>query len=645
MSPTPSRPESIPDNAWWDAKDQEWVSGALVGEKEHGVFTYWRADGTKCNECRFAMGVPHGPFRRFHQNGEVSQEGAYERGQFHGTRRWFSTDSETTEKTRAPGVSEQVWVSEMDYQHGKVVGIRHFNREGIRVSPTSGEPYPSRPPSVDERAEYVEPKDEWHRGDADGETQKKTGRWQVWTRQGQPKEDVFYVDDERHGPATLWVVGPNPFADERIVQQRGQYAHGHRVGLWLLCDANGIQVNRCDYGQLDALEGPPLLAYSNDGTVDYAAHARACEGENRWVEALVSWARVLGRTKDASPFRALLTRVARHLNREAAEEWAEDSERPLNWLGYELIDGAEPALLLKKIAVALDQAFQSPAALDFINAAIVLEPTRLDFLFTRALILMSLGLKGEAARDAELLAEHSEEQSHFLQSYLRGLFSTYGFVPDSEPPQTTFDDVPSRPERSLGDIQLLVQKYATRLLLVREKLLDKVTEENTIVPPALVHLLPAGPVSLEQGYFELAGENGEEQQIDYDEKPELDGLDIPSLTRLARADWGALSWLCWACGLSSVSFPKQLAPPADFGLAAGMAQQRLWRSRDQRVFNGRNAAQHGVPSFLWEGLDVGELNPSVASIAEQQYAEMQALFYWLIDSGIKNPWQDNLRGS
>ena len=91
--------------------------------------------------------------------------------------------------------------------------------------------------------------------------------------------------------------------------------------------------------------------------------------------------------------------------------------------------------------------------------------------------------------------------------------------------------------------------------------------------------------------------------------------------------------------------PRKLAPPADFGKAAGMSQQRLWRSRDQRAFNGKNAQQHGVASFEWEGTDMAEIPPPVAGIAEQQYAEMQALFYWLVDAKLKTPWQDNLRGS
>jgi hypothetical protein len=172
-------------------------------------------------------------------------------------------------------------------------------------------------------------------------------------------------------------------------------------------------------------------------------------------------------------------------------------------------------------------------------------------------------------------------------------------------------------------------------------MLGRLTEANPALPPDLSRILTDGPVALEAG--EAEDEEGE--TVSWDESLELGNADLPSLLRLARADWAALSWLCWSAGLEEVALPTTLSPPADFGKAAGMARQRLWRARDQRVFEGRNARAHDVPSFEWEGVDVGELPPPVAGIAEQQYAEMQALFLWLVDPNLKSPWQDHLRGS
>ncbi len=607
MSKAPKRPAGIPAKAWWDATDDEWVFGPLVEGKKHGDFTYWRADGTKCSECHLVMDVPHGAFKRFHENGELSQEGTFEKGQLH--------------------------------------GIRHFNRAGERVLPANGDPYPLRPAGVDEGAEFVEPKDEWHRGDAASETQHKVGRWRCWTREGQLKEDGVYVDDVRHGPATVFVQGGNPFTDPRIAQERGEFREGRRSGVWLLCDASGATLGKCDYGDTRSLEGGPLAAYSNDCTVDWVALARKLETEGKVVEALVTWARAAGSKRDLAGFHALLASVARPVKEEVAVTLAVEVDRPTNWLGYELVEGAHAALVLSKLAVALDQAFQSRAALDFSNAAILLAPDRTELLFTRALVLMSLGLQAQAELDANELAAEAPDRAEFLLVYLRGLFPSYGFGPATEKPQTSFEDVPEKPERSLEELQLLAQKYATRIHLVREALLEKLTPRNPALPPELTRLLPKGPVALEQGEHAWEDDEGEPQTVDFDELPEVKDASLPSLLRLARADWNALSWLCWAAGLTEVALPKKLAPPEDFGKAAGMAQQRLWRSRDQRAFSGRNARQHGVASFEWEGTDMAEIAPPVAGIAEQQYAEMQALFYWLVDSKLKTPWQDNLRGS
>ena len=503
---------------------------------------------------------------------------------------------------------------------------------------------PNRPATVDEAAHFVAPRGEWQHGESDA-TQKKTGRWRTWSREGQLKEDALYAADVREGAATLSFQDGGPFADARITQERGDFREGRRSGAWTLFDAAGVTLRKFDFGDTHSLEGDPLPAYSNDCKVDYAALAKKLESEGKLIEALITWARVAGLQRDTAGFNTLLARIARPVREDVALTLAMEVDRPTNWLGYDLVEGAHAAIVLNKLAIALDQVFQSRAALDFTNAAILLAPDRSEFLFTRALILMSLGLQSQAERDANELAAEAPDRAEFLLVYSRGLFPSYTFGPATEKPETSFEDVPEKPERSLDELKALVRKYATRIQLIREQLLTKVTAINPALPPDLSKLLPDGPAELEAGEHAWTDDEGEAQTVDFDEVPEVDGADLPSLLRLARADWSALCWLCWATGLSEVATPEKSAPHADFGKAAGMAQQRLWRSRDQRAFNGRNAQQHGVASFEWEGTDMAEIAPTVAGIAEQQYAEMQALFYWLVDAKLKTPWQDNLRGS
>jgi hypothetical protein len=189
----------------------------------------------------------------------------------------------------------------------------------------------------------------------------------------------------------------------------------------------------------------------------------------------------------------------------------------------------------------------------------------------------------------------------------------------------------------------VVQKYATRLQMLRERMLEFLKPGISMrwLPPDLTHLLKEGKVDLDTE--ELEQEEGE--AIAIDETLEIENAQLPDLLRIARADWHALNWLCWACGLSEVVMPKKLVPPKSFGQAAGMSAQRLWRCRDRRITGGAGARGQGAKGFFWEGIDIDSLEGPLVPIAEMQYAETQAMFYWLSDASNISPWQDNLRGS
>ncbi|HEX4621550.1 MAG TPA: thiol reductase thioredoxin, partial [Myxococcaceae bacterium] len=312
-------------------------------------------------------------------------------------------------------------------------------------------------------------------------------------------------------------------------------------------------------------------------------------------------------------------------------------------LANALLRGGDAAALLRGVAILLDKGDRPRAALDYINAAILLGPDRPQNLFTRSLILMSLGLDAHALDDAQALAAAEPDRGRFLQRYAQVLFPDFDFWPGREAPETTYDGLPDKPAQDLPAIQRVVQKYATRLDKVRERL-AAFTKEG-VSPhwriPSLEGLLPDGRVELDQA--ELEQEDSEES-ISIDETVDVDGP-ITYLMRLARADWQALCWLCWSCGLSDVAMPKKILPPKTFGKAAGMSAQRLWRCRDRRVTGGEGAKSQGVKTFQWEGIDIDTLEPPLVPIAEAQYAEMQAMFNWLTNTSHLSPWQDNLRGS
>ncbi len=634
----------MPPDARWVGEDDEWEQGTIDARGlKQGPFTYWRADGTRCNECVLKDGRPHGAFRRFHENGEISQEGTYLEGALHGTRRWIACDEPTTERMHEGGVSELVRVSEMDYARGRVVAIRHFDADGNRVTP-EGERYPERPEGVPDGAEYQPDDDVWKSGSADGESGAREGRWRVWSTSGQPISDLQYEHGVRQGPAREWVFDPNPFVDEEVVCEVGQYERDQRVGRWRFLDQQAIARFEVDYGIGQALDIPHLEAWSNVAGQDWQSLGTELLARGQVRAALVTLARACAVAKSTAPLASALEGHVRVLKDEAARAFADQAEG-LPTLCTALVDGCSLPHVLRKLAIALDQALQSRAALDFVNAAILFAPEAAEFLFTRTLILMSLGLTHEAARDASDLASASPDQAEFLLDYLRFLFPTFGFWPAAETPQTTKEGLPPGPVKPLDAVQLTVQKLATRLMAIRGALLARVTPEVPWMVPDLSALLPDGPLPLETGEFEVTGDDGESTTVTFDERVVVEGVDLPSLTRLARGDWAALTWLLWSAGSSQVELPTQLTPPETFPQAAGMAANRLWRARDQRVFNGRNARAHGVEGFSWEGADVADLHPNLASIAEQQYAEVQAIFFWLSQPAVRSPWQDDLRGS
>lgn len=648
MARRPRRPTAVPADARWVEEDKEWAQGALDDEgRQQGPYVFWRPDGTKVNECVFVDGRPHGPFKRFHENGEVSQDGEFVDGELHGTRRWFACDEPTTEQMHSSGVSESVRRSEMDYQRGRVVGVRHFDAEGRRVAP-DGEPYPDRPASVPEGAEYHEGEALWRLGQADAETAEREGRWQLWTPDGASVEDSTWRQGERDGAATLYYPGGSPFRDERAVAETGVFAQGLPRGVWQLLDAEGRTVGLFDYGDVASLEGAPRLEpFADEGRAAeaWASLARARFEAGAMAEGLCLLARAAAASKSPTALREALEQRARPLREEAARALVDETDETLPALALALVRGAEPAQTLRKLAVVLDQALVSRAALDFIDAAILLEPAEHAFLFTRALILMSLGLDAQALRDAADVRASDEGMGRFLEVYTRALFPRFDFWPARVKPETHYDGLPDAPARTLEEVRAVAQKYATRLTALRGALLEVMTPEAPWMPPDVGALLPDGPVRLGAGSLPAPpGGDEDDEGVDFDETVDVDG-DVPTLVRRARADWSALCWLCWACGLSEVALPGALEPPEDFGVAAGMAAQRLWRARDQRAFRGRNAVANDVPSFEWEGVEVATLSPPLAAIVEQQYAELQALFMWLTRDDAVTPWQDGLRGS
>jgi antitoxin component YwqK of YwqJK toxin-antitoxin module len=698
MADAPARPKTVPPKAVWSADDGEWELGAknVRGERQ-GTFKFWRRDGTLCNECVFKDGRPHGTFKRFHNNGQVSQEGQFVDGQLHGRRAWFACDEATDEETIAEGMSDKVRRSEMDYDKGRVVAVRHFDAAGHRILPT-GESCPERPPMIPDEAEY-QPEVGWVLATLDLQG-RRNGPWQRWHDSGHVAETTEFVHNLRHGPTVLyhptgqkaeegrfeqgereglwrswdeagalvrevtWRSGSRhgpavdrsvagQYRDPSISVERGAFDDDHACGPWSLQDAQGKTTVRRDLGSRadeERLLASAVLSNETKSFDLWHLLAEECVEGKRPGEAVLAAARAAACSGSVKGVMDLLAELSLPRASAHALEVAETvaaTDAPISVLLNVILRGGAPAPLLRAVAVRLDQQGRCRAALDFVNTAILFEPLESAYLFTRALVLMSLGLPAQALLDARAREKDKADEARFLCAYAQALYPRFDFWPSRERPQSTFEDLPQGPAQPPAAVRVVFLKYVTRLSILREELLAWVKPGVDVdwLPPDLSRHLPKGPVKLETNTFEVEGEDGEASQIAVDERMRVNGLGLPELLRLARADWAALTWLCWASGLQEIALPKALVAPADFGQAAGMAVQRLWRARDRRVTGGVVARREKAPSFEWEGVDIDALHAGLLSMPEAEYAEMAAMFRWLTDAHNRSPWQDNLRNS
>ncbi|RJS23205.1 thioredoxin [Corallococcus sp. H22C18031201] len=641
-------PPGVPPEATWDDDEAEWSFGPTDEDGEHhGPWRYWRADGTLCNECIMEHGAPHGPFRRFHENGDVSQEGAFHKGALQGPRTWYASDAYTTEKMHEGGVHEKVRKTVMVYEHGRVTQVLHYDRAGARVIPVTGEPYPTRPPHLPEAAELREDMNQWALVtlNADGE---RHGLCRFWDREGQLIWEAEYEDGARHGRYSS--RAEDEYADPRVCFDEGPVARDHVFGTWSLLDAQRKVVLTRDLGDAqddDTLAESTVFSNRVQDAASWRAFARQALSERRHREAVLAQARASAMDQDVRELKAwleehTLPRTPRSAL-ETAESVVENAGQAWAPMADGLLRGGDPATVLRGYAVFLDQQDRPRAALDYVHAAMLLAPERAGYLFTRGLILANLGMAEQMQRDAVLLADAEPKSSEFLATYGRALFPGFTFTAGQEPPHCTYDGLPEGPAQDLESVQSIIRTYATRLMGLRTEMLRRFKSGARVswLPPDVSALIPDGPSELVSSEVELG--NGE--SVEVDETLPLARLGLPDLARHATADWSALTWLLWACGETTVRMPAALRPPQDFGQAAGQAAQRLWLCRDQRITGGASARKAGLPTFTFVGVALSELPSNLVGMAEQLYAETQAMFYWLTNADNVSPWQNDLRGS
>jgi antitoxin component YwqK of YwqJK toxin-antitoxin module len=664
-----------PPEAVLDAETGAWEVCERDAEgRRDGECRIYREDGSLKLHCLYRAGVLCGPFTEYHPGGATARQGEFVAGKLHGPVTRFAGDQLGSEPLRACCVPPGATELRSSYLEGQLLRERFVDAAGRPLS-SDGTPWPERAAEVPEDAEFDRNADRWCvRSNAAGANE-YTVRY--YGLDGRLLEEIEIASsrrrtvrcfdasgalieeqrfDEQGAAAGRWYRrhSSSSFADPRIVAEEATMQAGFSIAESRFFDAGGTVVRVVDRGSAleeAALLSSPALAEGTPEADSGLVESLVLAGRIR--EAVCAAARRLAHDHDVERFHDLLARFVVRLTPEAGvlrAQAAEGEETSSALVALEaLLLGGDPARVLRLLASTL--APTRRAALDLVNAALCLDPTSVRAHVTRALIRLERGDIEGALADAEVVARESEATAAALRELCRLQFPVFSFWPDRDPvaAQPALDAITL--DQPLAAIRRVVQLYATRLSALRAALIARVSAVPGAgvpawLPPDVSNLLPDGPLELTAYSATITDEADgitETNEVAIDERVVTTDLGVPALMRMARGDWAALTWLCWASGLDRVALPEDIAPPAEFATAADRAVTRCFRAHDQLRSGGLISHARGVPGFSWEGLDVAELSPALAEVAAAETLEIRALFFWLLFEQNLSPFQNDLR--
>jgi hypothetical protein len=668
----PERHPEIPGDATWLSEQEKWETRA--GDEVR----LYRPDGTLYMVSRQREGVPEGDFEIFHPDGQVARRGHYRAGNLEGDLLAFASDTAEGEPLRGCCVPQGARQLRARYEKGELLYEKFLDGEG-RALLSDGSLCPPRPEALPELAQFDESERRWVVGpDASGQAVSSDALWRVYDEGGALVEEARFdegfkvmsrclsggghIKEEAHMSRAGRRHGPyrrryerdeqSPYLDGRVVEVRGEYDDDLPVGRWTFHDAAGETVRTVDHGRplpADAL-AHPVFADELRPPEAWLELGESLLAEGHPAEALCATARSAGRKGEVDELVAMLARHSVPLIPAEAAALAERAiaveVEPVPALLSALIAGGEPAALFRALATA--QRESPHAGRDFADAAILLAPDQPMTYLTRALLRLELGDDRGALQDADRLAQASPDSRRFVREYARLLLPEWAFWPARERFEGEVEGIPDAPTQPLEAIRRQIQIYASRIRLLREAVMARVPRRKSAgwVPPALEALLPDGPLPLRRydGTITDETEQGTETvTVEVDETLEPGSAGLPSLMRVARGQWAALTALCWACGLDKVALPDVVQAPAGFATAAGAAITRFFRAQDTIATGGLRSQSAGVPGFVWEGMDIDEMPRPFVQLAVDEYFELRALYLWLLSPENLSPFQSDLR--
>ncbi|HWA72521.1 MAG TPA: hypothetical protein VG937_09310 [Polyangiaceae bacterium] len=677
MEHLPERPASVPADAIYCADYDAWELGAHDAEgRRGGECAFYRRDGSLYLRSKFESGVQNGPFSMFHPNGQLAREGSYVQGELDGECVAYASDSPTSLALRACCVPPGAVKLRAEYQHGRLLRELFFDAEE-RLLSFEGVPIPERPQRVPAEASFDESSWRWVVREVK-DPLSHVDRY--FTVEGTLNEELEYggglkrarrsfdeaeklressgydAEGRLHGAhSRRFLPGDaNPHADPAVCEVRGQFEHGHPVSRVELLDASGAVRRSVDFGRNwpeGELDRSPALREFASFDASLAELSQALLSEGRVREALCLSARAAARTGEREPLLRLLRERTLELKPEFAASQAEAllNQGDATWFGAldALLNGTEPAAVYRTLASVWHG--RPAIAHDLVNASLLLDPEKPLTHLTRGLVRLELGDVQGAREDARLLLPVSEAGAEFLIASARVHFPNFVFWPAQETLGPLPEGAPEVAfEQPLAAAQQQVRVYATRLQQLRRALAQfpALSAAPEHLPPDVSWLLPDGPVELTQTRITIEDETEEgieSSEIEIDERLDVSNARATALLSAARANWSALCWLCWACGLDRIAMPERLERRPDFAAAVSMSLVRRFRARDRLTTGGLVSFAKGVPSFTWEGFEIDSIHARFASVVADEYLEVRAMFLWSMFPENASPFQEDLR--
>jgi hypothetical protein len=431
-----------------------------------------------------------------------------------------------------------------------------------------------------------------------------TGVWRTFDEFGRLLEEASWRAGVRHGVSrrfdasgacvdfTTWAQGLREGV-RRLGPVRGRYARDVPVGDWEYLGAHDVVLRTASVHVVD--EGEVLR--SGDTPATLRALATKLLGTGRTAEALVASARAGGQTGDISTFVVQLAEYALPFTSDDAVPLSEHVTgecSTLRGLMAGLVMGLHAPTVLRALARQLAMLGRPRVALELLNAAVLLTPRDAAAREARAELLLELWLPALLEADFPKLPDDVRARL----AARRDLGATpFTFAAALAVPRLAPGGVGGLPRlvvQPVDAVRAAVSVSARRLTLLQQSL------AGVVELPDVSRLAPA------------------------EELPEGAGLDVVGLSplaalELAQAEWRALCWMCWACGLDEVGLPTGLASRLGLGAALEVHEKHC------RALAARAPADAATEAGVRVGL------------------EPLARLRWLTTRDAASPWAADLR--